>query len=141
MGFLWWGDDDEEAAKFEQAKQDSIAAAREYVSTEKAKIEAEYQSKYQAAETKFSDISKQLSEKESSLNEYAGSLKDYAGSVDNTISLFNQAGQAASVAAANNGTPQKYSVATQPLDPKGPSTLLLGAAALLAYFYFFHKRS
>lgn len=130
MGWWIFGDDDDTVRDAQNQVWDQ---AKDYVSKEAARLESEYKAKYSEAEAHFASLDKAVTEKQAT-------LETYSGQITNTIQAFNASGRDASIAAANNGTPVKYSVPTQPKKETGPSPAVLGIAAALAYFLFLKKR-
>lgn len=142
------GPSDEEKAA--AANASALEAARQLIATQGAQLEADYNAKYAAAQAQFeaqqsvfssqvAAANSKIQEQQSGLDMYAGQLESRTGEITDLVQKFNSAGQEASVAATNNGTPKSYAVATQPIEEPGPSPLVIAFAALAAYFLLFKK--
>lgn len=142
------GPSDEEKAAAANAA--ALDAAKQLIAKQSAQLESDYNAKYAAAQSQFeaqqsifssqvAAANSKIAEQQSGLDSYAGQLESRTGEITDVVQKFNSAGQEASVAATNNGTPKSYAVATQPLEDPGPSPLVIAIAALAAYFLFLKK--
>lgn len=154
MGFSpFWEDDEEEAERIAREQQVGIDAAQKYVAEQAARLEAEYQQKYNAAQSQFDsaraeldrrqvDMDSYFGTKEASLNQFSDQLFAKSANTDALIQTFNSSKQEISILKGNSGSSsqqEKYYQANAPLKEKGPSPIFYVGAALAAYFLFFKK--
>lgn len=136
----FWEDDEEEAARIAAEQAGYMGAAKDFVSKEASRLEAEYTAKYEAAQLSFLEKQRELESTASQLGEKQNQLDEYAKGVTSQIQLFNQSGKEAAIAAKNVGTTESYAIPTQPIEEKGPDLTLYLAVGALAYLMFFRKR-
>lgn len=154
MGFSpFWEDDEEEAIRIAQEQAVGIAAGQKYIAEQAAKLEQQYQEKYNAAQSEFDSARSELDArqstmdtyfagKESTLNQFSDQLFAKSANTDALIQTFNSSREEISVLKNNSGSSSQQSAyyqANAPLKEKGPSPIFYVGAALAAYFLFFKK--